>query len=172
LRRSFLTAAALGLTLSLATLPFLAAACGSRGGGAAAATSGRALRKPHEEMAKAFARAVLVKDYDGAYRHTSDMYQSQVGKSDFLESIARYRDRFDESAKLTFKLRTGDETIEEVRNDEVLKLFVSDEAVRAKVVEEVIIDFEPAGDAEGWTLIAWLVEESGTTKILNYLQDD
>jgi hypothetical protein len=28
------------------------------------------------------------------------------------------------------------------------------------------------GRADGWTLIAWLVEEQGQVRILNYVQDD
>jgi hypothetical protein len=149
---------------------WLAAGCGSTEKAAAPtpAKSARTLEPRHGEAASAFASAVASRNYELAYAFMSEMYKRDVGHDDFLQSISRYRDGYETPP--TFVVKASDDDPARLKDDPVMTLFVGDAAVRAQVRDEAIIDFR-LGD-NGWTLIAWLIEEQGQVRILNYVQDD
>lgn len=148
----------------------LAAGCGSAEKAAHTphAKSARALDPKHAEAASAFASAVAGRNYELAYGFMSEMYKRDIGHEDFLKSIARYRDGVDTPP--TFVVKASDDDPAQLKDDPVMTLFVGDPAVRALVRDEAIIDFRVGEN--GWTLIAWIVEEQGQVRILNYVQDD
>jgi len=169
--RALTAALVAALAAAPALAPALLSGCGAKGGAAAAPEAGSGLKKPHEDMATAFARAVVAKDYDGAFGCTSSHYQSSVGRADFLKAISIYRDRFGPELKLAFKLRASGSTPEQIRADKLMMSFVTDESARAGIVEEVSISFDPEGEVDGWLLVAWIVEEGGAPKILTFYQE-
>jgi hypothetical protein len=160
-----------GLTLAVAVgVIWVAAGCGSAEK-AAESTSGkaaRALEPKHAETASAFAGAVAGRNYDLAYAFMSEQYKREIGHEEFVKSISRYRDGYETPPG--FSVRASDDDPAQLKDDPVMTLFVGDPAVRAQVRDEAIIDFRVGTD--GWTLIAWLIEEQGQVRILNYVQDD
>jgi hypothetical protein len=132
------------------------------------AKSARTLESKHAEAASAFAGAVAGRNYELAYGFMSDLYRRDVGHDEFLQSISRYRDGYETPP--TFSIKASDDDPAQLKDDPVMSLFVGDAAVRAQVRDEAIIDFRSGQN--GWTLIAWLVEEQGQVRILNYVQDD
>lgn len=152
------------------SLLFLAlAACGDGSGGSDAdGLSKRPLRPEHRELVVRFAEAVVKKDYKAAYQELSSEYATQVGWEGFLESIRRYREGA--SAAPTYALSATEDDPRKIAEDGVVELMVP-ENLRSRIAEEVAVDFK-VKDAEGWTLVCWLMDEGGTWKILNYYQDD
>jgi hypothetical protein len=132
------------------------------------AKTARTLEPKHADVASAFASAVAGRNYELAYGFMSDLYKREVGHGDFLQSISRYRDGYETPP--TFAVKASDDDPAQLKDDPVMSLFVGDAAVRAQVRDEAIIDFRSGEN--GWTLIAWLVEEQGQVRILNYVQDD
>ena len=155
---------------SVPAVVWLAAGCGSAEKAAQAppAKSARALEAKHAEAASAFASAVAGRNYELAYGFMSELYKRDVGHEEFLESIKRYREGYETPPRFTVK--ASDDDPAQLKDDPVMTLFVGDAAVRALVRDEAIIDFRDGEN--GWTLIAWLVEEQGQVRILNYVQDD
>jgi hypothetical protein len=157
--------------LVVALLPLVLALASCPGAGGAAKGAGRTIKKSHEQLMTAFARAVVAKDYDAAFGCTSASYQRDVGRSNFLESIRRFREGVEDGKAVRFGLGTAEEDPAALKDDTMVKLLVGDEKERASIVEEVIVEFSVSQE-EGWTLVAWIVEEGGASKILNYYQDD
>jgi hypothetical protein len=149
---------------------WLAAGCGSaeKAAESTPAHGARALGQKHAEAASAFASAVADRNYELAYGFMSELYKRDIGHAEFLQSISRYRDGYETPPNFIVKASEDDPA--QLKDDPVMTLFVGDAAVRAQVQDEAIIDFR-AGE-NGWTLIAWLVEEQGQVRILNYVQDD
>jgi hypothetical protein len=148
---------------------WLAAGCGSAEKAAETTPAKiRALEPRHAEAASAFAGAVADGNYELAYAFMSEQYKRDIGHEEFLSSISRYRSGY-QSAPM-FTVKASDDDPAQLKDDPVMTLFVGDAAVRAQVRDEAIIDFRAGSD--GWTLIAWLVEEEGQVRILNYVQDD
>lgn len=152
----------------------LLAGCGKESSGSSDGLSNRPLKAEHQALVARFADAVVRKDYKGAFAETASDYQSEVGWDEFQASISRYRDRA-ESAP-TYKIKATEDDPSKIKEDSVVALFVP-EAKRGRIVEEAAIHFHVKGkggdDADGfWALICWIVDESGTWKILNYYQDD
>jgi hypothetical protein len=149
---------------------WLAAGCGSAEKAAETTPekAARALEPRHAEVASVFASAVAGRNYELAYGLMSELYKRDVGHAEFLSSIARYRDGYETAP--TFTVKASDDDPAQLKDDPVMTLFVGDAAVRAQVRDEAIIDFRD--ESNGWTLIAWLVEEQGQVRILNYVQDD
>jgi hypothetical protein len=149
---------------------WLAAGCGSaeKAAESTSAKSARTLEAKHAEAASACASAVAGRNYELAYAFMSELYKQDVGHEEFMKSISRYRDGFERTPE--FVVRASDDDPRQLKDDPVMTLFVGDAAVRAQVRDEAIIDFRV--DTDGWTLIAWLVEERGQVRILNYAQDD
>jgi hypothetical protein len=148
---------------------WLAAGCGSAEKAAETTPAKtRALEPRHVEVASAFARAVADGNYELAYAFMSEQYKRDIGHEEFLSSISRYRGGYQSAP--TFTVKASDDDPAQLKDDPVMTLFVGDAAVRAQVRDEAIIDFRAGPD--GWTLIAWLVEEEGQVRILNYVQDD
>jgi hypothetical protein len=149
---------------------WLAAGCGSAEKAAETnpGKTARTLEPRHAEAAATFASAVAGRNYELAYGFMSELYKRDVGHEEFLSSISRYRDGY--QAAPTFTVKASDDDPAQLKDDAVMTLFVGDPAVRALVRDEAIIDFRDGSN--GWTLIAWLVEEQGHVRILNYVQDD
>ena len=149
---------------------WLAVGCGSadKAGEPTPAKSARSLEPKYAEAASAFASAVAAGNYELAYAFMADLYKRDVGHEEFLSSISRYRDGY--QMPPAFVVRASEDDPAQLRDDPVMTLFVGDAAVRAQVRDEAIIDFRVG--SEGWTLIAWLIEEQGQVRILNYVQDD
>lgn len=149
---------------------WLAAGCGSAEKAAepTPAKTARTLEARHAEAASAFASAVAGRNYELAYALMSELYKRDIGHDEFLSSISRYRDGYE--AAPTFIVKASEDDPAQLKDDPVMMLFVGDAAVRAQVRDEAIIDFRAGSD--GWTLIAWLIEEQGQVRILNYVQDD
>jgi hypothetical protein len=156
--------------LRLVVAIWLGAGCGSaeKTAESTSTRTARTLAPKHAEVASTFASAVAGRNYELAYALMSELYKRDIGHEEFLTSISRYRDGHETPPEFT--VRASDDDPAQLKDDPVMTLFVGDAAVRAQVRDEAIIDFRVGTD--GWTLIAWLIEEGGQVRILNYVQDD
>jgi hypothetical protein len=149
---------------------WLAAGCGGaeRAAEPPLPKGARTLAPRHAELASSFASAVAARNYELAYAFMADLYKRDIGHEEFMQSISRYRDGL--ASPPTFIVKASEDDPAQLKDDPVMALFVGDAAVRAQVQDEAIIDFRVGEN--GWTLIAWLIEEQGQVRILNYVQDD
>jgi len=151
-------------------LSLLAACAGKKESDSKASAAGpRTLPAAHEAAARRFGDAVLAKDYDAAYAMMAAAYKQETPKDEFLKSIGRYRDPV--AAPLKMSVHASDDDPATLKDDAMVQMLVP-EALRGQIAGEAILDFEPQGDAEGWTLVMWLVDEAGQIHVLNYYQDD
>ena len=149
------------------------AACGDGSSSDRTGLSKRPLKKEHQDLIVRFTEAVVRKDYQAAYQEMASDYQSEVGWDEFQKSISRYRESA--GAVPTYTISATEDDPKTIAKDSVVELFVP-EAKRGRIVEEVAVHFKVKGkgdEGDGfWALIGWIVEESGSWKILNYYQDD
>jgi hypothetical protein len=133
------------------------------------AAGARTLPAVQDAAARRFGDAVLAKDYNAAYAMMAAAYKQDTPYDEFLKSIGRYRDPV--TAPLKVSVRASDDDPATLKDDAMVQMLVP-EALRSQIAGEAILDFEPEGDAEGWTLVMWLVDEGGQIHVLNYYQDD
>jgi len=154
-------------------LLLLTASCGKIDAGKAlTGTSKRTLQPRLQTVAQAFGGAVLARDYDAAYEMMASSYRQSLSKAEFLKSISRYRDHVHGELRLTVK--ASDDDPKELKNDAIVQMLVP-EHLRGAILDEAILNYDRSdelGEGDGWVIVIWMINETGTIKILNYYQDD
>ncbi len=160
------------MTRVLVLLALLSACDKVDGGSGSSRSSKRTLAPRLQTAAQEFGDAVLARDYEAAYAMTASAYRQSMSHAEFLKSISRYRDDAHGVFKLTVQASSDDP--KELKNDPLVRTLVPAH-LHGAILDEAILNFsrsDELGEGDGWVLVAWLINESGTIKILNYYQDD
>ena len=151
------------LVLIVVTLCWLMAAC-SASSDSPGETAERTLAPAYEKLGRDFGDLIVGRDYQGAYALLAESSGEEISYSEFEQTFKDYRDSMAET--LTVKVVPG----EAYRKDDADPLLP--DAVRDRVEDEFAIQFEPSGEAEGFSAIVWVLMENGEARIAHFFVGD
>ena len=147
--------------LAVVTITFLTGACGSAPAPAKAppAAGGHAAANA---MLQRVGTAIVARDYALAYGEVAVEARGELTLADFQEAIEPYRERYEGGLRFTTTTEPFDPS----------GASTVPEALRGRITSEGSIEFQPPGDEEGFTMVVWVMMESGVPKLASFYVGD
>jgi len=115
-----------------------------------------------DRLLKGFADAILAKDYAQAYDAIALERRPTLPLAEFQEAIAHYREGYEGSLRASVRVEPYDPDGASLLPDEF----------KGRIASEAIVEFEPGGDEEGFSVLVWIVIEAGVPRLASFYVGD